>query len=79
MTLERHLAPDNIRVNVVCPGNISTPLKLGAIEQQVERVGEAAERERQIAGLGSPDGVARLLAFLLSNEADYVRGALFTR
>jgi NAD(P)-dependent dehydrogenase (short-subunit alcohol dehydrogenase family) len=79
MTLERHLAPDGIRVNVVCPGNISTPLKLGAIEQQVERVGEAADRERQMAGLGSPDGVARLLAFLLSDEADYVRGALFTR
>lgn len=79
MTLEHQLAPDGIRVNVVCPGNISTPLKLGAIEQQVERFGEVADRERQIAGLGSPDGVARLLAFLLSDEADYVRGTLFTR
>ena len=79
MTLERHLAADGIRVNVVCPGNISTPLKLGAIEQQVERVGEAADREGQIADLGTPDGVGRLLAFLLSDDADYVRGTLFTR
>ena len=79
MSLERPLAGDNIRVNVLCPGQISTPLKLGIIEQQVERIGEEANRDKQIAGLGTPEGVARVLAFLLSDEADYVRGTLFTR
>lgn len=79
MTLERMLAPDEIRVNVICPGNISTPLKLGIIEQQVEKVGEEANREGQITGLGTPSGVAKLLAFMLSDDAEYPRIAVFTR
>jgi len=35
LTLEQSLSEDNIRVNVLCPGNIATPLKLGIIYQQV--------------------------------------------
>ena len=31
------------------------------------------------AGLGDPDGVARVLAFLASDDAAFVRGTLFTR
>jgi NAD(P)-dependent dehydrogenase (short-subunit alcohol dehydrogenase family) len=31
------------------------------------------------ATLGDPEGVARVLAFLASPEADYVRGTIFTR
>ena len=79
MTLEQALGKDNIRVNVLCPGNISTPLKLGIIAQQVERVGAAADESSQIAGLGSPDGMAKVIRFLLSDDAEYVRGAVFTR
>ncbi len=79
MTLEGALASDNIRVNVLCPGQIATPLKLGIIEQQVARIGEAADREGQMAALGTPEGVALVLAFLLSKDADYVRGTVFTR
>jgi NAD(P)-dependent dehydrogenase (short-subunit alcohol dehydrogenase family) len=81
MTLEAHLAPRNIRVNVVCPGNIATQLKLGVIAADAERSGrspdEAIEQARQT--LGDPDGVARVIAFLASPEAEYVRGTLFTR
>jgi NAD(P)-dependent dehydrogenase (short-subunit alcohol dehydrogenase family) len=79
MTLEQALAGDNIRVNVLCPGNIATPLKLGIIDQQVERVGEDANETTQIAGLGTPDGMAKVIRFLLSDDADYIRGAIFTR
>ena len=79
MTLEPILARENIRVNVLCPGNISTPLKLGIIEEQAQRVGDAARRKEQIAGLGTPDGVARVISFLVSDDADYIRGTLFTR
>ena len=35
LTLEQSLAEENIRVNVLCPGNIATPLKLSIIDQQV--------------------------------------------
>jgi len=79
MTLEPALAKDGIRVNVLCPGNISTGLKLGLIDQQEERIGEAANKPGQIAGLGTPEGVARIIGFMLSEDADYLRGALFTR
>ena len=69
-----------IRVNTVAPGSIATALKL----QNVMDVGHAtgvsdAEIRRRQAELGDPIGVARVLAFLASDEADYVRGTVFTR
>ena len=79
MTLEARLAPDNIRVNVLCPGGITTPLKLYNIEEQARARGDAYRQEEQIALLGDPEGVARVLGFLVSDAADYVRGAIFTR
>ena len=79
MTLESKLMVDGIRVNVVCPGEIRTPLKLGIIEQQVYRLGASARSSKSNKDLGSPDYVARIIGFLLSDDADYVRGAIFTR
>ena len=69
------------RLHVVCPGSIATPLKLENIGQGAVAQGtdpEAAmEKARQT--LGDPMGVARVLAFLASDEAAYVRGTVFTR
>ena len=79
LTLEQSLAEENIRVNVLCPGNIATPLKLGIIDQQREMLGEAANEASQIAGLGTPDGMAKVIRFLSFDDAEYVRGTIFTR
>ena len=79
MTLEAALAPDGIRVNVLCPGNIATPLKLRIVEEQAGVRGDEYLLEEQIARLGDPEGMARVLGFLVSDAADYVRGAVFTR
>jgi NAD(P)-dependent dehydrogenase (short-subunit alcohol dehydrogenase family) len=81
MTLAQHLAPRNVRVNVVCPGEIVTEMKLSVVIADAERSGRSVEEAlaRARATMGSPDGVARVLAFLLSDEADHVRGTLFTR
>jgi NAD(P)-dependent dehydrogenase (short-subunit alcohol dehydrogenase family) len=82
MTLERHLASRNIRVNVVCPGAIATEMKLENIANEARRAGrspEAAVAQARKEVLGLPDGVARVIAFLVSDDADYVRGTLFTR
>ncbi len=83
MTLAHHLAPRGIRVNVVCPGEIATGMKLSVIAAEARRAGRSPEEaiaEAQTQGrLGTPEGVARVIAFLASDEADYVRGTLFTR
>jgi 3-oxoacyl-[acyl-carrier protein] reductase len=81
MTLAQHLAPRNVRVNVVCPGEIVTEMKLSVVIADAERSGRSVEEAlaKARASMGSPDGVARVLAFLLSDEADHVRGTLFTR
>lgn len=83
MTMAHHLAPRGIRVNVVCPGEIATAMKLSVIAAEAQRAGRSQEEaiaQAQAQGrLGTPEGVARIIAFLASDEADYVRGAVFTR
>ena len=81
MTLANHLAPRNIRVNTICPGNIVTQLKLSIDVAGAERAGTSVEEAMQKAhqNYGLPEGVARIIAFMLSDESDYLRGVLFTR
>jgi 3-oxoacyl-[acyl-carrier protein] reductase len=81
IVLANALAPFNIRVNVVAPGNINTPMKVSVIAADVERRGKTQELDKAVAdsNLGTPEGVARILAWLVSDEADYVRGLVNTR
>ncbi len=81
MTLASHLASRNIRVNTLCPGNIVTPMKLSVDIAAAERGGTSVEEalQRAYQNYGVPEGVARVIGFMLSDEADYLRGALFTR
>ena len=78
---ERDLGASGTRVHVICPGGIATPLKLLNIAQGATARGEdsdaAVANARQ--SLGDPAGVARILTFLASDDADYVRGTIFTR
>lgn len=81
MTLEGHLGKRGIRVNVICPGNIITDMKMSvdiaAKEIAGQPVEEAFEYARQ--NYGTPDGIAKIISFMVSDEADYLRGTLFTR
>ena len=78
MTLDTHLSRHGIRVNDVLPGNLETPLKIGATEEQLANTGDRERYEGIMAGLSSPDGVAAVIAFLASDDADYVRGSVRT-
>ncbi len=81
ITIAGKLAPEGIRVNVVCPGGINTAMKLSVIAEDARRNGQDPEVATTVAShsLGDPIGVAKLLSFLLSEEADYVRGSISTR
>ena len=83
MTLEAHLAPHGIRVNVICPGSLATTMKLENIADAARAQGldpaEMVAEARQTGQVADPLGVARVLAFLASDEASFVRGAIFTR
>ncbi len=79
MTLAKQLEPRGVRVNVVCPGNIETDMKLGIIRAEAEQDGLDYETLVDEAELGDPAGVAKVLAWLMSDEAEYVRGDIFTR
>lgn len=81
IVLANALAPENIRVNVLSPGNIDTGMKRSVIAADVERHKRPIDLETAVAesNLGRPEGVAQVLAWLASDQADYVRGVIQTR
>ena len=81
MTLEAQLAPHGIRVNEICPSSIATPMRIENLVDRARAAGRDPEQARAEATkeAGDPAGVARILAFLASGDADYVRGTVYTR
>ena len=67
-------AADGVRVNAIAPGWIETRLSAGAI-QNPERSAALLARIPQ-GRWGQPDDVARVVRFLLSDEAAYVTGVV---
>ncbi len=76
--LAREMAPHGIRVNAICPGVVVDTAMRTAIEAQQRRYGlpETAEREKSIpiGRVSVPDDVARVAAFLASDESAYITG-----
>jgi NAD(P)-dependent dehydrogenase (short-subunit alcohol dehydrogenase family) len=70
-------AADHVRANVICPGFIETErsLKFSAYNRDAEwRARKLAEIP--LGRLGQPEEVASLAAFLASDEAAYITGAV---
>ena len=76
-SLAQTLAPDNIRVNVVCPGLVETPM----LPQFMSRGGNVDDAtKRYLVGVpmgrvGVATEIANAALFLASDEASYVTGA----
>lgn len=71
-TWARELGPKGVRVNAVAPGFIETPI-LGTIPDKV--IAEMQQRV-PLRRLGRPEEIASVYAFLASDDASYVNGAV---
>lgn len=71
-TRARELGPKGIRVNAVAPGFIATPI----LDTIPEKILASMKSQVPLARLGSPEEVANVYAFLASDEASYVNGAV---
>jgi NAD(P)-dependent dehydrogenase (short-subunit alcohol dehydrogenase family) len=72
-------APDQIRVNAVCPGPIFTPFherRTLALGRTLEQYREDAARTTMMRRAGTPDEVAACILFLASDDASFVTGTL---
>ncbi|MEF9943835.1 MAG: beta-ketoacyl-ACP reductase [Burkholderiaceae bacterium] len=71
-TWARELGPKGIRVNAVAPGFIATPILHTIPDKVLEQMNERVPLKR----LGRPEEVASVYAFLASDDASYVNGAV---
>jgi len=73
-SLARSLGPE-IRVNAVCPGFMDTPMLAKSMAEVPEEVVQQSLQAVPLARFSHPAEVARVIRFLLGDEASYVSGA----
>ena len=77
--LQQYLANKGIRIHDILPGGIRSPLKEGQLNEAFKNTGDKKAFDSQNNDLGDPEGVAKIVAFIVSDEADYLRGSIRTR
>jgi 3-oxoacyl-[acyl-carrier protein] reductase len=71
-TWARELGPKNIRVNAVAPGFIATPMTASVPQKVAEKMVAGVPLQR----LGRAEDIAAAYAFLASDDASYITGAV---
>ena len=79
--LAKELGPKGIHVNAVCPGFIDTEM-FGVLDAAFGKyLGKTPEENRRdfqelvpLGRMGNPDDVGAVVAFLASDDADYIQG-----
>lgn len=73
-TIAGEYGRDNIRINAIAPGTNETPMVKAFPPEAIKAMGEAVPMGR----LGQPHEVGNVVAFLLSDEASYIHGAVIS-
>jgi NAD(P)-dependent dehydrogenase (short-subunit alcohol dehydrogenase family) len=71
------LGPSGIRVNVVRPGIVPSELRGSSESEEAVTLTERAPRLQALPEIGSGSDVAALVAFLVSEQARWITGAVF--
>lgn len=70
----KELASRNITANVIAPGFIGTDMSNALSDAMKEKVVESIPLKR----MGKPEEIASMVAYLVSEQADYITGQVFT-
>jgi 3-oxoacyl-[acyl-carrier protein] reductase len=71
-TWARELGPKGVRVNAVAPGFVATPI----LQTIPEKVLAQMQEKVPLGRLGRPEEIASVYAFLASDDASYLNGAV---
>ena len=76
-------APHNVRVNCICPGTTDTPMIAPTIERfhqqsgiPIDQIYEMLKKAQPIQRLGTPEEIAKVVVFMLSDDCPYMTGSL---
>ena len=74
LSLAKELGPSNINVNAVCPGLIDTKMNANLSARDKKAVINSTPLNR----IGTPEDIANIVEFLLSDQADFITGQIIT-
>jgi NAD(P)-dependent dehydrogenase (short-subunit alcohol dehydrogenase family) len=75
-TLSAELVPQGIRVNVVSPGPVTTPLygRLGVPHKALQQMAQGIQEQIPMKRFGTPEEIANAVLFLASSDSSFILG-----
>ncbi|HYD60951.1 MAG TPA: SDR family oxidoreductase [Noviherbaspirillum sp.] len=75
-SLSSELVPNGVRINVISPGPVTTPIygKLGLTEEQLQQMADTFKAQIPVGRFGDPVEIAKAAVFLASDESSFMVG-----